>query len=157
MTLSLKSKSNALPNPVTAMLNQLLADTIALRLSAKEAHWNVRGKNFSDLHGLFDKVSGEVDAYADLLAERLGQLDAAAQGTLQYVARNSNLPAYPVSIVSGQDHVVALTGAMTLLADANRQAINTSADSGDMVTADILTEITRGLDKLHWLVKSHLN
>lgn len=157
MTAVPKTKNSALPNSITALLNQLLANTIAFRMSAKEAHWNVRGKNFSALHGLFDQVSAEADAYADLLAERAGQLDAQAQGTLQFVSHHSSLPAYPASIVSGQDHLVALSGAMTLLADMHRQAVNTATDAGDMVTADILTEITRGFDKLLWLVKSHLN
>jgi DNA-binding ferritin-like protein len=43
-----------------------------------------------------------------------------------------------------------------MLADAQRQAINTATDAGDMVTADLLTEITRGLDKLHWFIRSHI-
>ena len=139
-----------------ALLNQLLANTIDFKLSAKQAHWNVRGENFISLHKLFDEVSSTAEGYADMLAERAVQLGGTAQGSLQIVAEQSSLPGYPVDIHEVYDHVRTLSSYIGLLADAHRQAINTALDADDMVTADILTEITRGLDKLHWFVRSHL-
>jgi starvation-inducible DNA-binding protein len=156
MSFAHKIKEKTQPDTLTDLLNQLLANMIDFKLSAKQAHWNVKGENFISLHELFDKVSGEADGYADLLAERVVQLGGTAQGTLETVSEQSVLSPYPVDIHDGQEHVRALSGEISVLADAHRQAINTATDAGDMVTADLCTEVARGLDKLHWFVRSHL-
>lgn len=150
-----KIKDEMQPDAVVTMLNLLLAKATELRLSAKQAHWNVKGENFIALHELFDRVSSAVDEYADTLAERAVQLGGTAQGTLQTVFSQSS-STYHVDIPTGQEHIKALSGAIGALADIHRQAIGTAIAAGDMVTADLCTEITRGLDKLHWLVRSHM-
>ena len=152
-----KLKEAPQPTAIIALLNQLLANTIDLKLSVKQAHWNVRGANFIALHELFDKASSTVDEYADLLAERVAQLNGTAQGTLQTVSEHSGQPPYPTEIHEAQDHIKALSSAIGLLADAHRHAINTSINANDMVTGDLLTETARGLDKLHWIIRSHHN
>jgi len=152
-----KLKEKTQSDVMIALLNKLLANAIDFKLSAKQAHWNVKGENFAALHELFDKTSSEADEYADMLAERAVQLGGTAQGTLQVVSGQSALSGYPVDIHDGQDHVKALTGGISMLADAHRQAINAAMDAGDMVTADLFTEITRGLDKLHWFIRSHIS
>lgn len=156
MSFAHKPKEKARPNTLTNLLNQLLANSIDFKLSVKQAHWNVKGKNFIALHELFDKISGEIDGYADMLAERVAQLDEVAQGTLRAVSRQSSLAEYPADIRDGQEHLTALSGEISVLADATRQGINTAAGAGDMVTTDLLTEVTRGLDKLHWFIRSHI-
>lgn len=157
MALAQKIKEAKLQDSLIAPLNQLLVNTLDFKLSAKQAHWNVKGANFIALHELFDKLSTEVDGYADMLAERVVQLGGSAQGTLQTVFSQTSLAAYPLDIHDGADHIRALTGSIAILADAHRQAINAATAAGDMVTADILTEITRGLDKQHWFIRSHMN
>ena len=69
------------------LLNKHLAAAIDLNSQVKQAHWNVRGPSFIAIHELFDKVSGEVENYSDLIAERAGGLGGTAYRTVQ-VARN---------------------------------------------------------------------
>lgn len=157
MPVAHKLKEIIQPTTTIALLNQLLANTIDFKLSAKQAHWNVRGENFIALHELFDKVSAAADEYADLLAERAVQLGGTAHGSLQTVSEQSVLPGYPADIHQAFDHVRVLSNHIGMLADAHRQSINTANEAGDIVTADMLTEVTRGLDKLHWFVRSHLS
>lgn len=156
MKLEGKIKEKIQPDEVISLLNELLANAIAFKLSAKQAHWNVRGRNFISLHELFDQVSTEVDGYIDMIAERVVQLGGTAQGTAQVVFSQSSLPDYPVSLHEGQDHLKELTTMICVLADAYRHAINVASSAGDMVTADLFTEATRGFDKLHWLIRSHM-
>lgn len=156
MPLAHKVKEKTQPNAVSDLLEQLLANAIDVKLSAKQAHWNVKGKSFISLHTLFDKVSTEVEEYVDMLAERTVQLGGTARGTLQEVSTRSGLPGYPPDIQEEQEHVRALSGAINMLSNTSRQAINIAISAGDMVTADLFTEITRGLDKLHWFVRSHI-
>lgn len=151
-----KLKEKVHPTPMVSLLNQLLANTIDLRLSLKQAHWNIKGEGFIALHDLFDKVSAGVDEYADMLAERAVQLGGVAQGELQTVSCQSSLSIYPADINESDEYIKALSAAMGVLSLSTGQAINRAVESGDMVTADVLTQITRGLDKYHWLVRSHV-
>lgn len=148
-------KAGTRADPLHSLLNQALADMIDLRLAAKQAHWNVRGGNFIALHELFDRVSAEVSEYADMLAERVGQLDGVAHGTLQDVADRSQLKPYPASIRKSAEHVMALSAMMEAVSENLRRNVGKAEDAGDPVTADILTEASRGLDKLRWFVESH--
>lgn len=65
------------------LLNARLADTIDLRLSVKQAHWNVKGPTFIALHEFFDAVQGRVDRFVDDIAERAVALGALVAGTAQ--------------------------------------------------------------------------
>jgi len=144
-------------NPVIDLLNQSLAGAIDLKLQAKQAHWNVKGETFIVLHELFDTVSAQTDDYADMIAERAVQLGGIAKGTVQTVARDTKLAVYPVDMQDSQLHIKALSTAISTFTEFLRSAIDSSDESGDAVTADLLTEVTRGLDKLHWFVESHIS
>lgn len=144
-----------MPNPLIALLNQSLAETIDLKLQAKQAHWNVKGTNFIALHNLFDALATEIETYADMLAERVVQLGGIAQGTLQGVHAASTLPAYPDTILQGALHINALVAALKIYVSKTNQLIDTADKQGDAVTADLLTEVARGLDKQRWFVEAH--
>ena len=55
---------------IITLLNQQLADTFDLYSQTKQAHWNVKGMQFFQLHELFDKLAGETLVYVDDIAER---------------------------------------------------------------------------------------
>lgn len=139
-----------------AMLNSRLSDSIDLKSQAKQAHWNVKGPNFIALHELFDQVAAEVEAYTDMIAERVTVLGGTAEGTVRVAAQNSSLDQYPMEITDGRDHVDALSSALAEFAKAARANIGDAEESGDAVTADLLTEVARGTDKLLWFVEAHL-
>src|SRR5229473_487929 len=110
-----KSK-NDLPERVRGkmieLLNQQLADVLDLGLQAKQAHWNVKGPHFIGLHELFDKVADDVEDFTDDIAERAVELGGVALGTVQVIAKNSRLTAYPLDLASGKEHVAALSSAL---------------------------------------------
>jgi len=138
------------------MLNARLADAIDLKTQAKQAHWNVKGHHFIGLHELFDQVATAVEADVDLIAERVTALGGTALGTARVVAQKSTLSEYPLEIFDGTDHVDALSTAM---ADFNKK-VRANIDDADKLedanTADLLTEISRELDKLLWFVEAHI-
>ena len=150
---------NDLPEEVRremiGLLNQHLADAIDLAYQAKQAHWNVKGPSFIALHELFDEVVEEIEEHVDDLAERGVELGGTAYGTVRVAAARSRLAEYPLDISSGQEHVAALSGALASFGKAARAAIDSAAGSGDADTADLFTEISRGVDKLLWKVEAH--
>ena len=151
---------NDLPKATRAkmieLLNARLADAIDLYAQVKQAHWNVKGMQFYQLHLLFDKVAEAVEDGVDELAERAVELGGVADGTLQSVVKRTTLAPYPVTIKTGRDHVDRLARALAAYGKNLRAAIQTAADAGDVDTADLFTEISREADKQLWFVEAHL-
>src|ERR1044071_2135764 len=81
---------------VITLLNQHLADTFDLYSQTKQAHWNVKGPQFFQLHELFDKLADQLQDFADVIAERVTALGGTALGTVRMSAAASRLPEYPV-------------------------------------------------------------
>jgi starvation-inducible DNA-binding protein len=148
--------SEATRKKVVKLLNARLADAIDLQTQTKQAHWNVKGPNFIALHELFDKVNEDVEDYVDEIAERAVQLGGVAEGTARLAASHSLLAEYPANIADGRDHVEALSSVLAAFGKAAREAIDESDKLGDKDTADIFTEISRGVDKWLWFVEAHL-
>jgi starvation-inducible DNA-binding protein len=137
------------------LLNARLADAIDLQTQIKQAHWNVKGPNFIALHELFDKINEEVEDYVDDIAERAVQLGGVAEGTARMVAKRSSLSEYP-NAVDGRSHVEALSSVLAAFGKAVRKAIDQANELGDLDTADLFTEVSRGIDKWLWFVEAHL-
>jgi starvation-inducible DNA-binding protein len=141
---------------VAETLNYRLADAIALQTQVKQAYWNVKGPNFVGLRSLFDEISDALLRYIDLIAERVVQLGAIAEGTAKVAVQRSKLKPYPLEILSGTAHCRALSSALATFADLLRQGDEGIDLVGDKVTSDIYTEISRGVDRWLWFVEAHL-
>lgn len=139
-----------------ALLNQQLADSFDLYSQTKQAHWNVKGAHFHQLHELFDKLAEPVEEYVDLIAERVTALGGIALRTVRMSSAASRLPEYPVDVLDSRPTVEALAARYASLAASTRGAITTATDKGDLDTADLFTEISRGLDKSLWFLEAHL-
>lgn len=150
---------NDLPKNTRASLNELinqrLADAIDLQAQLKQAHWNVKGPHFIGLHELFDEIAEDVEKYVDMIAERIVQLGGIAQGTVRVAASRSRLDEYPLDIADGMAHVEAVARALSTFGREARMTIDETNALDDADTADIFTEISRGIDKWLWFVEAH--
>jgi starvation-inducible DNA-binding protein len=139
-----------------ALLNQQLADTFDLYSQTKQAHWNVKGAQFHQLHELFDKLADELEDHGDVIAERVTALGGMALGTVRMSSAASRLPEYALDVADSLPTVEMLAVRYARLAATTRAAIDDAADQGDMDTSDLFTEISRGLDKALWFLEAHL-
>ena len=138
------------------LLNARLADTSDLRSQVKQAHWNVKGKDFYQLHLLFDEIAAELSEFVDQIAERATSLGGYALGTVRMAAEASVIPEYPTSAIEGREHLEALVERVGHFANLVRKAIDESDELGDKSTADLFTEISRVADKRLWFLEAHL-
>lgn len=152
--------SNDLPDntrkAMIALLNARLADAIDLRLSIKQAHWNVKGPTFIALHELFDQIQARVDTYVDDIAERAVALGGVVAGTAQAAVKGSKLEPYPTDVTAEKEHVKLLSARMSAFGKLAREAINAADEAGDKDTADLFTGVSRQMDKDLWFVEAHL-
>ena len=141
---------------LNALINQRLADVIDLQMQLKQAHWNVKGPHFIGLHELFDQIAEGVETYVDMVAERIVQLGGIAEGTVRTAAARSRLEEYPLAIGDGAAHVEAVAKALSTFGREARVTIDEADTLEDADTADLFTEISRGIDKWLWFVEAHL-
>jgi len=141
---------------VIQLLNQTLACTVDLRSQVKQACWNVKGHDFSQLHALFATMATELDAYTDLLAERIVVLGGMAQATARTAIARSTLQEHPGAIIDGPAHLRALAERVAPYATALRDNITLAADVEDAGSAAVYTDISRGVDKQLWVLDAHL-
>ncbi len=138
------------------MLNQSLAACFDLFSQTKQAHWNVKGRDFFQLHELFDLIAGELLGYVDKLAERATTLGGYATGTVRMAASSSFLPEYEITTNNGLEHVAALANRFAAFGEHVREAIDRSDDLGDIATSDLYIEITRTIDLRLWFLEAHI-
>src|ERR1700678_600273 len=148
--ISLKQRSE-----LNVLMNQRLADAVDLQMQMKQAHWNVKGPSFIGLHELFDKVDEAVESYVDMIAERIVQLGGIAEGTARIAAARTRLSEYPLQIAEGMAHVEAVARALSTFGQEARGTIEEANALDDADTADLFTEVSRGIDQWLWFVEAH--
>jgi starvation-inducible DNA-binding protein len=134
------------------VLNSNLSNVIALTLAVKQAHWNLKGRGFIGVHELLDDVADRLRDGADLMAERAVILGGFAEGTLEVVSKTADVSPYPVEESDITAHIQALKERFMAVGGQVRHGMATADEAGDEDTADILTEVSRNLDKDAWFI-----
>jgi starvation-inducible DNA-binding protein len=151
------SLNNKAKTAAIEILNARIADAIDLALVTKQAHWNLRGPQFIAVHEMLDGFRLQLDNHIDTMAERIVQLGGTAMGTTQCVSAATHLAPYPTGIHAIKDHLDELGLRYGQIANSIRSAIDAADEVGDANTADILTAVSRDLDKALWFLEAHEN
>ncbi|AFM17331.1 DNA-binding ferritin-like protein (oxidative damage protectant) [Mycolicibacterium chubuense NBB4] len=138
---------------LTDALQRVLVDLIELQLQGKQAHWNVVGTNFRDLHLQLDEVVDFAREAGDTIAERMRALDTVPDGRSDTVAATTSLPEFPGYEHNTAEVVDLITARIYAVVDTLR-SVHDGVDAEDPSTADILHQLIDGLEKLAWLIKS---
>lgn len=141
---------------VVGLLNQRLADTLDLFTQCKQAHWNVKGADFYQLHLLFDELAEKVEAQVDTIAERVTALGGTAKGTARMAAQASTLPEFEATIFEDRACVEALAERFATIGQHVREDIDKAEKLGDAGTADLFTAQVRELDQSLYFLEAHL-
>ena len=138
---------------LSANLQRVLVDLIELHLQGKQAHWNVVGTNFRDLHLQLDELVDFAREGSDTIAERMRALDVVPDGRSDTVAADTTLPEFPPYELNTGEVVDLTTGRVYAAVDTIR-TLHDAVDAEDPSTADILHQLIDGLEKLAWLIRS---
>ena len=107
------------------------------------------------LHELFRKVGQSVESYVDMIAKHIVQLGGIAQGTVRVSAACSRLEEYPLTVADGIAHVGAVVKALSTFGHEARCAIQEATERQDADSADLFTEISRGIDQWLRYIEAH--
>jgi len=134
-------------------LQSVLVDLIELAGQGKQAHWNIVGRNFRDLHRQLDEIIDFARESSDEVAERMRALHAVPDGRSDTVAATTTLPEFPAGEVDTKDAVDLVTIRIENTVGTMRE-VHDAVDEEDPTSADILHAIITGLEQHAWMVSA---
>ncbi|QKG26191.1 Dps family protein [Actinomadura verrucosospora] len=134
-------------------LQGALVDLIDLSLVAKQAHWNLTGRNFKVVHEHLDEVVDLARAGQDDVAERAVAIGVNPDGRARTVADRTEIPQLEAGYLADDKVVAAITDVLAQVIARFRERI-AATDEPDPVTQDLLIGIARELEKQHWMFQA---
>ena len=138
---------------LTNNMQAVLADLIELHLQGKQAHWNIVGTNFRDLHLQLDEIVDAARAFADDTAERMRALQALPDGRSETVAKSTSLAQFPEGLISTKDAAVRIVAALEAAVGTMRK-VHDEVDEEDPTTADLLHTFIEKLEQFAWMLSA---
>lgn len=135
-------------------LQGALVDLLDLSLQGKQAHWNLSGPLFRELHLQLDEVVELAREQADNVAERAAALGASPDGRASTIASDRVLPDIGPGEVTDQKVIDDFSETLGSAAARMRQRV-ADTDETDLVSQDMFIAITRELEKQAWFFRSH--
>ena len=132
------------------VLQESLVDLIDLHLLAKQAHWNLTGRNFRSIHLQLDEVVDLAREHADEVAERAVAIGVNPDGRARTVAEHSKLHQLEHGFLADDKVIAAVTDMLGELSRRFHDRIEVLDDT-DLVSQDLLIAAAQDIDKQHWM------
>lgn len=136
-------------------LQAVLTDLIELQLQGKQAHWNIVGPNFRDLHLQLDEIVAAARQFGDDTAERMRSLHALPDGRSSTVAGATRLAQFPGGLTSTKNAAKLITERLERTVQTMRD-VHDDVDEEDPTSADLLHEFISRLEQLAWMVNAEI-
>jgi len=133
-----------------AALQATLVDLVDLSLVGKQAHWNLVGRQFHDVHLHLDELVDTARTYSDKVAERAVSVGVPADGRAATVAADSRVPDFQAGWVKDRDAIRQVFESVDTAVRGIRPRIE-ELDKADLVTQDLLIEVTAALEEQRWM------
>lgn len=141
---------------VSDMLNTLLADEFVLYAQTRNAHWNITGQSFRELHAFFEEQYKILDTMVDDVAERVRAIGHFAVGTLSEFSKLTQIDEKPDLSVPKVALSTLLSAHETIIQNIKKEVNAVSTKYGDLATADFITGIMIQHEKMAWMLRSYL-
>ncbi|MGX1807633.1 Dps family protein [Nocardia sp. NPDC055321] len=136
-------------------LQSALTDLIDLSLLAKQAHWNVVGRDFKTVHLHLDEVVDSAREFSDAVAERAAALGISPDGRTATVTEAKGLPQLPAGYLRTHEAVSAIVEVLDKLTQRLRGHI-AATETADPVTQDLFISITAKIEEHRWMFQAQL-
>jgi starvation-inducible DNA-binding protein len=133
-----------------AALQATLVDLIDLSLLAKQAHWNLVGRQFHDVHLHLDELVSTAREYSDKVAERMAAIGVSPDGRAGTVNKTAAVPDFAAGWVTDRDVIEKIFESVDVVVRALRPRIE-ETEKTDLVTQDLLIEIVGTLEEARWM------
>jgi len=135
---------------VSGQLQPMLVELTDLALTAKQAHWNVRGQSFRPLHAQLDELADEVRHWSDEVAERLASIGIAADARVETVAQHTPFATFPAGFVESTKVVAWIVERLDEVIENSLPRIDHLGDL-DLRSQELLVALSARLEKHKWM------
>lgn len=140
---------------IVVNLNTLLANYQVFYHKLRTFHWNVEGPEFFELHEEFENEYLKVQKHIDMVAERIRVFGIKPKFGLDKILEMAE-------IKEREDKLSALEMVREILKDFEiihaslLDALNSSLNTGDVATEQMITDFIRDIEKRNWMFTSYL-
>jgi starvation-inducible DNA-binding protein len=138
---------------VVEILNNTLANEAVLTLKTHNAHWNVSGAGFIELHILFDSQYEQLNNISNEIAERVRMLGGVVIGSLQEFTHSTRIEEQP-GLIPGILHLLADHEACIRF--LREDARKCTEEYGDEGTFELMVNVMRLHEKMAWMLRSYI-
>lgn len=131
-------------------LQATLVDLVDLSLIAKQAHWNLVGRQFHDVHLHLDELVDTARTYSDKVAERMAAIGVSPDGRTRTVSGGSAVPEFAAGWVTDRDVIRQVFESVDVVVRAVRPRIE-ETEKTDVVTQDLLISLAATLEEARWM------
>lgn len=136
-------------------LNGLLANFQVYYQSLRGLHWNIRGKNFFELHLKFEEFYIDAQMKVDMIAERILTLEGAPLHTFIEYSKLAKVPVAE-NISNDVEAVKLVVNSLSELLKIERTILELSADANDEGTNSMMSDFIAAQEKTVWMMNAWL-
>jgi len=140
---------------LSQMLNELLADYQLFYQNLRGFHWNIKGREFFELHVKFEEFYNDAVIKVDEIAERILTLDGEPLHTFTDYLKVSKIKEEK-SISNGRKGVEIIVSNFSTLISKERAILNLAAEADDEGTVSLMSDYISETEKTLWMLNAYL-
>jgi len=141
---------------LTEKLNDLLANYQLYYQNLRGFHWNIKGRDFFELHVKFEELYNAAALAIDEIAERILTLDHIPMHSFSNYVNVSEIPE-ATNVTKGVECVRHIHNDLAILLKKENSILKLAESADDQGTADLMTRYLAEQEKLSWMLRSYLS
>lgn len=137
-------------------LNELLANYQIFYLNTRGLHWNIKGKEFFELHVKFEELYNDSVLKIDEIAERILTLGHVPLHTYTDYLKLSKIKEAK-NVSDGIKAIKTILKGYEVLLPLERELLTLSAKSNDEGTNSMMSDYIREQEKLIWMYTAYID
>jgi len=137
-------------------LNDLLANYQLFYQNLRGLHWNIKGKEFFELHVKFEEFYNDAVLKVDEIAERILTLEGEPFHTYSDYLQTAEIKEEK-NIVNGKKGVEIIINNFKILIAKERAILSLASNTDDEGTVSLMSDYISQTEKTLWMLNSYLS
>lgn len=146
-----KEKANA----IAGELNILLSNYQQFYMNLRGFHWNVKGKEFFELHLKFEELYNDINLKVDEIAERILALENTPLHSFSDYQKQATI-AEVKGLTNGKEMLASILESFKILIIQQRHILDAAGEINDEGTVSLMSDYITIQEKTAWMLKAYL-